>query len=457
MQSMKQENANIQSLCIRDHIKDTMRVLCISRGEVGGQLVSQLTQFKTQIDLICCNHFMGALGELATQKVDIIIGPASGLRLAATATTNGLKRLSQNAKLILVQDDSQTTLQEALEAGFDAAIDFPIDPAELKLAILGAEQIENKTPEVENTLLQQETLRAAEVQNAETDNAVEELGDVDLVDAILEGEGRASKTALQLIQQQSGIAEIEWVKKKDAVPQTHVVVGIELADRDYGYLHAPQPITADELEVWGEWLARWLALEEKMLQLEMAAMRDELTGAWNRRYFYRFLGKIMKRAREDRSQVTVMVFDIDNFKIYNDKYGHAAGDEILTETVKLMQSVVREHDVVARVGGDEFAVIFWDAEGPRKANSRHPEDVLAAAERFQKAVCRCEFPKLADQARGVLTISGGLASYPWDGRTGEELVEKADVMALESKRRGKNAITYGLGIKTIGAKSNPIA
>ena len=144
------------------------------------------------------------------------------------------------------------------------------------------------------------------------------------------------------------------------------------------------------------------------------SLRDDLTGAWNRRYFNRFLNSILDRATRQRFHVTLMVFDIDDFKHYNDRYGHAAGDEILYETTKLMQSMVREHDVVARIGGDEFAVIFWDATTPRRPNSAHPHDPSGAAERFRKAIRSHKFPKLGKDAPGQLTISGGLAgSLGW--------------------------------------------
>ena len=181
------------------------------------------------------------------------------------------------------------------------------------------------------------------------------------------------------------------------------------------------------------------------------AMRDELTGAWNRRYFNRFLKRIVGHARDQRTSVTLMIFDIDDFKTYNDKYGHTAGDEILVETTRLMQAAVREQDVVARIGGDEFAVIFWDAEAPRRAGSRHPADVRKICDRFRKMILAHKFPKLLDEAPGTLTISGGLAAFPWDAKTPEELIERADAMALESKQQGKNAIKFGPGLLKNGA------
>ena len=166
---------------------------------------------------------------------------------------------------------------------------------------------------------------------------------------------------------------------------------------------------------------------------------------WNRRYFNSVFARILQQAERDRQQVTLLVYDIDDFKLYNDRFGHAAGDDILRETARMMQSSVREGDVVARIGGDEFAVIFWEPQGPRRPGSRHPEDVLTATRRFQEALTSHRFPKLGDQAPGPLTVSGGLASYPWDGHTPDALLERADQQALRAKRQGKNAITFGPG------------
>ncbi len=248
-----------------------------------------------------------------------------------------------------------------------------------------------------------------------------------------------------MIAAQSKIAGVSWAPDPAAVPSGHVFAPIVYAGRELGVLHAPSPASREAMEPWAAWASRWLAIRQRIEQLRDLSLRDEQTGAWNRRYFNRFLQRILDRARSERQQVTLLVFDIDDFKLYNDHFGHAAGDDILREAARLMQSVVREHDVVARIGGDEFAVIFWDAEEPRRQGSRHPDDVMRAARRFQQAICAHRFPKLAEDAHGTLTISGGLASYPWDGQTPDELLHKADIMALQSKQQGKNAITLGPG------------
>jgi two-component system cell cycle response regulator len=143
-----------------------------------------------------------------------------------------------------------------------------------------------------------------------------------------------------------------------------------------------------------------------------------------------------------------MVFDIDNFKTYNDLYGHEAGDQVLCETVELLRATIRRGDYVFRIGGDEFVVIFSDTEGPRGEHSAPPESVEQIAHRFQAQVCDLRFPQLGVDAPGTLSISAGLATFPWDGHDGPSLLRHADQLALESKRSGKNAITFGPGARS---------
>ena len=207
-------------------------------------------------------------------------------------------------------------------------------------------------------------------------------------------------------------------------------------------------LSDEDLAPHAAWLGAWLRLAHQHRELRQAAFTDTLTGAWNRRYFERFLSYALGHAREKRSALTLMVFDIDNFKVFNDRYGHLAGDSILIETVKLLRSVIRPSDRVCRIGGDEFAVIFHEPEGPRESTSKHPSSVFAIAKRFQKQICAHRFPKLLDEAPGTLTISAGLATYPWDGGDAESLLDRADQLALQSKQQGKNAITLGPGAVT---------
>ncbi|MGA1979218.1 MAG: GGDEF domain-containing protein [Sedimentisphaerales bacterium] len=191
------------------------------------------------------------------------------------------------------------------------------------------------------------------------------------------------------------------------------------------------------------------AAKERVKQLEKLATEDELTGLKNRRYIWEFSRQIIEHAGSENGRVTLLIFDIDNFKHYNDVYGHSAGDEVLKQAAVLMRRCCRGHDVVGRIGGDEFAVVFWDdpRRGPlkeeaerRSAMADHPKEAIFIAKRFRKELGKAELHLLGPEGKGVLTISGGLASFPRDGATIGEVFEQADKALLEAKRSGKNKI-----------------
>jgi len=174
--------------------------------------------------------------------------------------------------------------------------------------------------------------------------------------------------------------------------------------------------------------------------LHRLAVTDYLTGAYNRRYFYHLTDQILRRGRSRNFRVALLLFDIDDFKRYNDTYGHAVGDEILREAARLMKQTTRAQDIVARIGGDEFAVLFWDNAGPRKPDSAPPATAQVMAERFRRILTLHTFPSLGPEARGALTISGGLATFPAGGKTCRELLRSADGALRAVKASGKNAI-----------------
>ena len=197
--------------------------------------------------------------------------------------------------------------------------------------------------------------------------------------------------------------------------------------------------------------------DARITELEILATQDDLTHLKNRRYVREFLRQIILRAKDDNLRVTLLVFDIDNFKQYNDKYGHAVGDNVLRQTATMMHRCCRSHDVTGRIGGDEFAFIFWDCPGDndkkipavksdsleserRSTEGDHPSGAVFMAERFRRELSSAELSFLGPEGKGVLTVSGGLASFPKDGDTVEGLFEKADRALLEAKRSGKNQI-----------------
>lgn len=224
-------------------------------------------------------------------------------------------------------------------------------------------------------------------------------------------------------------------------------IPVEHRGRSFGVILPGEhsPTSEHAVRETATWLAHWLQLIEQQLQLQDAAFRDALTGAWNRRYFDQALPKVLDHARLNRQSLTLMLLDVDDFKRYNDQHGHAAGDEILIEAVRLLRACIRPTDRVCRIGGDELAVIFYDPEGSREAGSNPPSSIFEIARRFQARIGTHEFAKLGAEAVGCLTVSGGLAVYPWDGTDAASLTEAADRLLREGKANGKNAIQFGDG------------
>ncbi len=262
-----------------------------------------------------------------------------------------------------------------------------------------------------------------------------------LIDAARDGEALAG--CLETMVAEVCGAGTGWAEL-DAVPASaHAVLLLETPTPRVLWADAPLETDARHRRWFSalrEIVPSLAALAGRVEALHRLATIDDLTGLYNRRYFLHFAQQLLQRAQRQRFRVTLLLYDIDDFKRYNDQFGHAVGDEILHQTARMMRSITRKHDVVARVGGDEFAVLFWEAGPPRQPNSQPPQSAYALADRFRQAVNSHRFDSLGPDARGVLTISGGLASFPWDGRTVEELLKSADDALLSAKRCGKNNI-----------------
>jgi PleD family two-component response regulator len=192
------------------------------------------------------------------------------------------------------------------------------------------------------------------------------------------------------------------------------------------------------------------ALETRIRQLEKLATEDDLTGLKNRRYTREFARQIVERAQKTGGRVTLLLFDIDDLKHYNDVYGHAAGDQALKMAAALIQRCCRKQDVVGRLGGDEFAAIFWDdpkltstppaVSERRSPAAQHPSEAILIAKRFRRELENTDLKLESPNGHESLTISGGLASLNRDGSSADELFEKADQALLEAKRSGKNRV-----------------
>jgi len=188
-----------------------------------------------------------------------------------------------------------------------------------------------------------------------------------------------------------------------------------------------------------ETLAHQLAVAMENARLyeetQQLAITDGLTGLYNLRYFYEALEKEIQRSERCHRSVSLIILDIDNFKAYNDLYGHLAGDDLLKELAQLMSKVTRRTDTLARYGGEEFVVILPETE---------TEGARLLAERLQVKVREHRFSIQDGQAIGQITISLGVATYPHHADSAKTLVGAADRALLRAKRAGKNRLSvYG--------------
>lgn len=167
------------------------------------------------------------------------------------------------------------------------------------------------------------------------------------------------------------------------------------------------------------------ALKDRAGEFETLSVTDSLTGLLNRRYLDERLVEEMTRARRHRSAITLMMIDVDNFKSYNDSFGHPAGDLALKMVSTALKDTLRADDVAARFGGEEFAILL-----PRT----NAEEAAAIAERIRMRVEHTAFPNRR------ITISIGIASQSNDFDTPKDWVTAADMALYEAKHLGRNNV-----------------
>ena len=169
-------------------------------------------------------------------------------------------------------------------------------------------------------------------------------------------------------------------------------------------------------------------LFEKTKQL---AARDELTDLYNRRYCLQFLKSEIERSKRYENPLSIVMFDVDHFKAFNDTYGHQTGDKILRTVALYLLSASRESDIIGRFGGEEFLVIL--PETPAEGAKEYAERVRLSIEEFGKT-----------NAEGFgqtnLTISAGVAGYNPNWNTLESFLELADQALYSAKRNGRNQV-----------------
>jgi diguanylate cyclase (GGDEF)-like protein len=161
-------------------------------------------------------------------------------------------------------------------------------------------------------------------------------------------------------------------------------------------------------------------------RLKEQSIRDALTGLFNRRYMEEMLKREVSRATRRLHPLGIMMIDIDYFKRFNDTYGHAAGDKLLREVGKFLQTHLRGEDIACRYGGEEFILILPDV------------DLESLHERAQE-ICN-EAQKIKIEDLPSITLSVGIAAYPQHGNKINAVIEAADNALYQAKQKGRNRV-----------------
>ena len=171
---------------------------------------------------------------------------------------------------------------------------------------------------------------------------------------------------------------------------------------------------------------------EYLEEAKEEAITDPLTGLYNRRYFFEKVKDTAQKTASYESPASIFLFDIDNFKVYNDLNGHAEGDYLLKEISQFLKDNARETDVIARYGGEEFILLMYRTDR---------DDAYTHAEDIRKSIEEYPFKHREKQPAGFVSVSGGVATFPLDGNSIDIVIRRADEALYESKRTGRNKIT----------------
>jgi diguanylate cyclase (GGDEF)-like protein len=241
----------------------------------------------------------------------------------------------------------------------------------------------------------------------------------------------------------------EYVFTKAREVNSLILVPLNTKSRKYGLVlieHKYYSAFDDEnvrlLETIGQQVGIAMENAELYQKMQELATIDGLTGVYNRLFFQERLPREFKAAQEENYSLTLAIFDIDHFKRFNDTYGHLFGDKVLKIIADIVNKSLRNSDIFARYGGEEFIILF-----PR-TNLKEACDKVELLR--EEILCTCVKDNLVSAS---ITVSFGIASFPENARTENELIKLADDALFEAKDAGRNCVRiakeWTSGIATI--------
>jgi diguanylate cyclase (GGDEF)-like protein len=217
-------------------------------------------------------------------------------------------------------------------------------------------------------------------------------------------------------------------------PHNYVCVPMMAQDQAFGLLCLSGDEISEETYETALTITEQLALALTNIKLRMVlkeqSVTDPLTKLFNRRFMDGLFEREIRRAERGKSEIGIIMMDIDLFKNVNDTYGHAAGDQVLETLGLFLRTSVRMEDYVCRYGGEEFLLVLPGSS--KKHTLKRAEDIRERAENLNHVY--------EDLSIGPITISGGVAAYPTDGTGKNALIEAADASLYAAKENGRNRI-----------------
>jgi len=272
-----------------------------------------------------------------------------------------------------------------------------------------------------------EALRYAEEEIALTQMIQKENDDNELILAKANLHSHKLEIELKSLREKSESDQLELTKKNSEIEiteQARIITELELIKNKYASIALALLLAVCVLLVVFIY-RRFIVSKKRNIELDLLAARDPLTNSYNRRVLFDYMNKDFTKP-EKLEQYCVILADIDFFKNVNDTYGHSAGDSVLVSVANLLQGSVRQNDIVARFGGEEFCIILYRVS---------TEQAMKLAETMRKKIEKSRFDEIA------ITCSFGVTSIEFNAKSPTELIDQADLALYKSKSVGRNQVT----------------